>query len=284
MFQNRWLMIFIVVGIVATSKQFAFFDDGLQAYKTLQEERAKLETARKAFKEQWGDIKENPNAPQYDDYVVIIGESARKDYLNLYGYPIANTPFLSKVNGVFVDGLKSADTHTVTSLSRMLTANDKKNHAANYNMDVVTLAKKAGFKSYWISNQGYLGIYDTPISLIAERAEYHQFLKSADNETHNGSDFEIVDIFKNQLASPSKQKRVFFLHLYGSHNDACKRITDFQDDLVIKDPAYAYMSCYVKSIHKTDVFLSKIHQLLLKNKAATQREFSMVYFSDATLS
>ena len=50
MFQNRWLMIFIVVGIVATSKQFAFFDDGLQAYKTLQEERAKLETARKAFK------------------------------------------------------------------------------------------------------------------------------------------------------------------------------------------------------------------------------------------
>ena len=198
MFQNRWLMIFIVVGIVATSKQFAFFDDGLQAYKTLQEERAKLETARKAFKEQWGDIKENPNAPQYDDYVVIIGESARKDYLNLYGYPIANTPFLSKVNGVFVDGLKSADTHTVTSLSRMLTANDKKNHAANYNMDVVTLAKKAGFKSYWISNQGYLGIYDTPISLIAERAEYHQFLKSADNETHNGSDFEIVDIFKNQ--------------------------------------------------------------------------------------
>ena len=50
MFQNRWLMIFIVVGIVATSQQFVFFDDGLQAYKTLQEERAKLETARKAFK------------------------------------------------------------------------------------------------------------------------------------------------------------------------------------------------------------------------------------------
>ena len=82
------------------------------------------------------------------------------------------------------------------------------------------------------------------------------------------------------MTNPTKQKRVFFLHLYGSHNDACKRITDFHDDLVIKDPSYAYMSCYVKSIHKTDVFLSKIYQQLQQNKAATQREFSIVYFSD----
>lgn len=280
LYQNRWLMMLIVIAIVATSKQFSFFDDGLQAYKTLQVEREKLEAARKTFKDQWGGVQVNSTASRYDDYVVVIGESARKDYLHVYGYPIANTPFLSKVNGVFVDGLKSADTHTVTSLSRMLTANDKKSHAANYNMDVVTLAKKAGFQSYWISNQGYLGIYDTPISLIAERAENHQFLKSADNETHNGSDFAIIDIFKKQLTNPTRQKRVFFLHLYGSHNDACKRITDFHDDLVIKDPSYAYMSCYVKSIHKTDVFLSKIYQQLQQNKAATQREFSMVYFSD----
>ena len=34
--------------------------------------------------------------------------------------------------------------------------------------------------------------------------------------------FAIIDIFKKQLINPTKQKRVFFLHLYGSHNDACK--------------------------------------------------------------
>ena len=31
---------------------------------------------------------------QYQDYVMILGESARKDYLHAYGYPVNDTPFM----------------------------------------------------------------------------------------------------------------------------------------------------------------------------------------------
>lgn len=29
---------------------------------------------------------------KYQDYVIILGESARKDYLHAYGYPVNDTP------------------------------------------------------------------------------------------------------------------------------------------------------------------------------------------------
>ena len=33
--------------------------------------------------------------PKYQNYVIVIGESARKDYLNAYGFNLPNTPFLN---------------------------------------------------------------------------------------------------------------------------------------------------------------------------------------------
>lgn len=39
--------------------------------------------------------------PKYRNYVVIIGELMRKDYLSAYGYPIDTTPFLRQTKGYF---------------------------------------------------------------------------------------------------------------------------------------------------------------------------------------
>ena len=40
---------------------------------------------------------------KYQDYVMILGESARKDYLHAYGYPVNDTPFMSSANGTLID-------------------------------------------------------------------------------------------------------------------------------------------------------------------------------------
>ena len=58
---------------------------------------------------------------KYQDYVIILGESARKDYLHAYGYPVNDTPFMSSANGTLIDGMTSAGTNTVASLRLMLT-------------------------------------------------------------------------------------------------------------------------------------------------------------------
>ena len=37
--------------------------------------------------------------PKYKNYILIIGESMRKDYMSLYGFPLKTTPFLERVKG-----------------------------------------------------------------------------------------------------------------------------------------------------------------------------------------
>ena len=108
------------------------------------------------------------NSP-YDDYVIVLGESARKDYHHAYGYPIENTPFMSNSKGILIDGFRSAGTNTVSSLRLMLTLPNKEKWEPNYNLSLIDLVKSAGIKTYWLSNQGMLGEFDTPVSSLASK-------------------------------------------------------------------------------------------------------------------
>ena len=116
------------------------------------------------------------NSP-YDDYVIVLGESARKDYHHAYGYPIENTPFMSNSKGILIDGFRSAGTNTVSSLRLMLTLPNKEKWEPNYNLSLIDLVKSAGIKTYWLSNQGMLGEFDTPVSSLASKADETIFLK-----------------------------------------------------------------------------------------------------------
>ncbi|HGJ5859026.1 MAG TPA: hypothetical protein ACHBX6_04790 [Arsenophonus nasoniae] len=38
---------------------------------------------------------------KYNTYVMVIGESARRDLMHFYGFHINNTPFMNSINGIF---------------------------------------------------------------------------------------------------------------------------------------------------------------------------------------
>ena len=78
--------------------------------------------------------------------MLIIGESARKDYHHAYGYPSENTPFMSQANGTLIDGFTSGGTNTIASLRLMLTKPDTKNWESNYELGLIDLIKSAVFK------------------------------------------------------------------------------------------------------------------------------------------
>lgn len=61
------------------------------------------------------------------------------------------------------------------SLSRTLIYDYEQNPDSGNN--VVALAAKAGYSTWWISNQGKLGEHDTRISVIASDADHTVFLK-----------------------------------------------------------------------------------------------------------
>ena len=114
--------------------------------------------------------------PTHQVYVVVIGESARRDALGAFGGHWDNTPFMSNANGVLFQNYLSAASSTQQSLGLTLTLVGK-DEQPQYQNNIVTLAKRAGFHTYWFSNQGQLGHYDTAIASIAKRADNVQFLK-----------------------------------------------------------------------------------------------------------
>ncbi|MFS1563504.1 MAG: phosphoethanolamine transferase [Candidatus Arsenophonus phytopathogenicus] len=233
---------------------------------------------------------------RYKNYVIIIGESARKDYHSVYGYPVKNTPFLDSVNGVFIDGMMVNGIATIPSLRFVLASPgnmDKKNEwFSDYNFNIVDLANKSGFNTFWISNQGKLGSADTSITAIANRANKKIFIKQgahyddeiSGNNSYNKMDSELIPLFKKELIDSEKSDKpnVFFIHLFGNHIEPCSRLENNNVDLYkTYESKYHEISCYVAAIKQTDSNINEIFNILESQYVKSKKEsFSIIYFSD----
>lgn len=209
--------------------------------------------------------------PKYHTYVVVIGESVRRDAVGAFGGHWNNTPFESQANGTFYMDYISASGSTQKSLG--LTLNRVVNDQPQYQDNFVTLANRAGFQTWWFSNQGQIGEYDTAIASIAKRADEVQFLKSGDFEADkNTRDDDLLKLTNQVLTTKRNQPQLIVLHLMGSHPSTCERSGGKYSEFVQSKET----SCYLYSITSTDELLGKLYSQLV----GTNESFSMVYFSD----
>lgn len=279
-YKNRTVLVLFIVFALFNQEPFKMFNDFAHATQVINKE---METLRDLKQHSaWG--KSTLKNSNYDNYVLIIGESARRDYHHAYGYPVNNTPFMSQTNGILVDGLSSAGKNTVASLRLMLTQPDRKLWEPRYSNNMIDLINSAQIKTYWLSNQGHLGQYDTPISAIAEKSQVQDFIKSGSYDSMNSSDFLLLPKLENILKNNPKGKKFIVLHLYGSHPEPCARVEDYPLIFTNIDQRYSDINCYVSSIKKTDELLAKVHHILSENQQKNNASFSMLYFSDHGLS
>ncbi|CBG87594.1 phosphoethanolamine transferase [Citrobacter rodentium] len=209
--------------------------------------------------------------PKYHTYVVVIGESARRDALGAFGGHWDNTPFASSVNGYLFMDYVAASGSTQKSLD--LTLNRVVEGKPQYQDNFVTLANRAGFQTWWFSNQGQIGEYDTAIASIARRADEVQFLKSGDFEADkNTEDSALLKLTAQVLASERSQPQLIVLHLMGSHPQACDRTHGKYETFVQSKET----SCYLYTMTQTDDLLRQLYDQL-RNSGDS---FSLVYFSD----
>lgn len=209
--------------------------------------------------------------PKYHTYVVVIGESARRDALGAFGGHWDNTPFASSVNGNLFTNYIAASGSTQKSLG--LTLNRVVDGKPQYQDNFVTLANRAGFQTWWFSNQGQIGEYDTAIASIAKRADEVQFLKNGDFEADkNTRDEALLKMTAQVLATQRSQPQLIVLHLMGSHPQACDRTQGKYEHFVQSKET----SCYLYTMTQTDNLLSQLYTQLRSNTDS----FSLVYFSD----
>ena len=138
--------------------------------------------------------------------------------MSVYDYPVPTTPWLNTAPGLFIDDYTSTASSTVSSLSRTLIYDYEQNPDSGNN--VVALAAKAGYSTWWISNQGKLGEHDTRISVIDSDAEHATFLKKGSFASRKTDDKLLLQETERALADTSSPK-IIFLHMMGSHPNPC---------------------------------------------------------------
>lgn len=244
-----------------------FVHDTLVSNQDVLDEQARM-LALSGNKDTWNVLTVKP---KYHIYVMVIGESVRRDAVGAFGGHWNNTPFTSRVNGHLFTDYIAASGSTQKSLG--LTLNRVADGKPQFQDNVVTLANRAGFQTWWFSNQGQIGEYDTAIASIAKRADEVQFLKNGDFEADkNTRDDELLKMTSQVLSTPRTPPQLIVLHLMGSHPQACDRTQGKYVQFVISKET----SCYLHSVTQTDSLLSRLYDQL----RGTRESFSLVYFSD----
>ena len=208
--------------------------------------------------------------PKYQNYVLVIGESMRSDYMSLYGFPLENCSFLKEVKGTVLEGFTSTAPNTTASLLRMFI--QMKGEDFVYENNLISLAKKAGYDTYWLSNQGGVGEFDTPVFKIGYLADNKKFMKKGGYDSKLVYDSALLPVFKEYLSAPATRPRLFILHLVGSHPLFQKRL---------EQPIHYHyynesISAYIQTIEQTDNLLKQVYNILQERGMP----FSLIYFSD----
>lgn len=203
--------------------------------------------------------------------ILVIGESASKDYMHAFTKIKENTtPWLSKNKDNFIlfSNAYSCAYSTIMSLQHALTAANYYNQKSFTEcLSIIDMAKAAGYKTYWFSNQGKIGRFDTPITLIAEQSDIAYWLDSS--KKYDGKLVEYLN-----KVNPQENNFIVF-HLMGSHTFYSSRYPD--EYQIWKNINHSGgEEDYKNSILYTDKVLKDIFE----NSQDNLNLASFIYFSD----
>lgn len=208
--------------------------------------------------------------------ILVIGESASRNYMSAYSnVEHDTTPWLRSKkqdkNFILFKNVYSPIANTVKVLEMALTNKNQYNNIQfSEAISIIDIAKKAGYKTFWYSNQGTVGSADTQTTLIANTCDVAQWTnQSLGKEQYDEALLEYL----GQV--DANEKNFVVLHIMGSHDNFQNRypptFTKWGDP-----QTYDFPVNYDNSLLYTDYVLSKIFDYAEKNLNLE----TMVYFSD----
>lgn len=215
------------------------------------------------------------------DVILVIGESLRADHLQLNGYHRATTPNLAADSSVI--SLPNVITRyfvTHISVPHILTRENPDNdNAAFSEQSFITLFKKAGYRTAWISNQDQVPTYayfmhegDTLIQCNTARDLYFH---------GKWTDDIMIQPFEEWLRRDNR-KSLTILHTIGSHwwypshyPDSLAKFKPEVNSRIFSELSSEQLNnSYDNTILATDLFLSSLISRL-KNRNAI-----LIFISD----
>lgn len=229
----------------------------------------------------------NQDDDQKQTLVVIIGEATARNHMGLYGYYRNTTPRLKQMSDalLFFEDVISPHANTIASLEKVLTFGSTAHPEDVEKGSIVQLAQKAGYKTYWISNQIPLGLYETLVTMIGKTTDRSFFTNLGSAEVQSSYDENLFPFI--QLALDEQvNKKIIFVHILGTHSvydwrypEAYNVFTDAPRTPYPSERATQAINTYDNAVLYNDYIVSSIIKML-ENNTQKNATGQLVYFSD----
>lgn len=258
------------------------------AFKKVREQIRQFENLNTDFEGYAKDITFSPiqSSNKIDTIALVIGESQQRNLMQIYGYYLPNTPNLVSLRQkspqnllIFTDIISSQAT-TSESLSQALTfANQDNLHTAwHTHLNIIDLAKLAGYKTFGISNQERYSVWAKASTSIFNRNDEVHWLSFSTSFDGSKPDGNILPILDKVLQNNQKQSTFITLHLMGNHSTYYKRYPKAFDNFKAKDiqsqRGAKVIAEYANATAYNDFVLSEIF------KRFKEGDSIVFYFSD----
>ncbi len=155
--------------------------------------------------------------------ILVIGESSGRNFMSAYGYNQNDTtPWLRQmVNGDAAHFLRFNHAYssfgvTLPSLERALTQKNQYNNIEfKDTLTIIDIAKKAGYKTYWFSNQGIRQSNESQIAIVAKTADYAHWIE--DDYPDNSKVLYDEDLLPCLNKVNPNENNFIVLHVMGNH-------------------------------------------------------------------
>jgi len=220
-------------------------------------------------------------------FVLILGESCNRNHLSLYGYSRKTSPKLASRNDIIIyDNVVSPYSNTLNSVLTMLSnSNLEQKISFENSIDLIDVFHSAGFKTYWISNQSPIGIWDNLVTVLAKKSDDFTFVNTTSN-----SSFEAIlttsydsKLFKPVSAALKEDvsKKFIVLHLMGSHSSYSKRYPADFDIFEASGGREKTIAEYDNSVLYNDFIIDSLLNLVIANVSPQNNTLtSAIYLAD----
>ncbi len=212
-------------------------------------------------------------APLNGSIILIIGESANRDRMTAFNPSLQedSTPWLTQmVKENQITLYRKAYSNypaTALSLEQVLTSmNQYHDEKFNEAVSIIDVANKAGYDTWWLSNQSRAADSNAVYGIVAEQAKNKLWVDHAP-----GDDQSLLELMTK---IPREGSHFIVIHLYGSHTRYKDRYPKGYEE--VRNSTSERIMEYDTSIKYTDEVMSKIFNYAKQNLNLQ----AMVYTSD----
>ncbi|GAA9999550.1 hypothetical protein VN1070_14240 [Helicobacter pylori] len=217
--------------------------------------------------------------------VLVIGESANRNFMQLYGYNAPNNPLLSQLanerereresNNLFVfSDTISKKAHTSEVFESLLNYSNAETNKPWYHYhNMIDIFKRSHYETFWLEKQ-IVDQWGITQNLVSNRSKNRYYILG----NYGAYDEELAKFYSKNVQSRLKSKNFIVFHLIGSHSWYADRFPksfakfkpndlDFSNLHASSDRDKQIVTDYVNSLYYNDAVLNGIFNLF-KDKDA----------------